>query len=523
MDSAWQHETVEALHDLRKARRERRLADVHWVDALYRVYITALGTVAATLYAANFLPTDEVRQSTLDTLLDQGPAVLGFGFALALFFSFRSGARGGPLTLEAPSVFHELLAPLDRSAAMRGPAFKQIRFMAFAGMILGAAVGYLGSRRLPEDAVGAIVTSSFAFAVAGVGSVGAALVFSGRRLGIWTANLAGLALLAWSAADVAAGTHTSPATLLGDVAFWGLEIDALALVGVVLFLVVAVVGLLGAGGISIEAARRRASLVAQLRFAATLQDVRTVVLLRRQLAQERSRTKPWMRLGGRGRRHRLFPAWRRDWQSVLRYPLVRFTRMGALSIVAGVSLGFVWNGVTPLFLLAALALYLVAYDCTEPLAQEIDHPARWGEYPQDSGTLLIQHLLAAGVLMVICCGVAAGAACLVAPPEVVAALAPIVILPVAGVAVSAAAVSTALGAPDSAKLAGMGADMMGFVMMARLAGPPVAVIISLVPLLAAGSNPDAVNSARVFGGEQWMLLIIGGAVLWMRSLKPERI
>ena len=65
--------------------------------------------------------------------------------------------------------------------------------------------------------------------------------------------------------------------------------------------------------------------------------------------------------------------------------------------------------------------------------------------------------------------------------------------------------------------------MMGFVMVARLAGPPLAVVLSLVPLLAAGSDPSAVDAARVFGGEQWMFLVAAGGVLWLRTRHPARI
>ena len=47
---------------------------------------------------------------------------------------------------------------------------------------------------------------------------------------------------------------------------------------------------------ALEALARRSALVAQLRFAVTMQDLRTVVLLRRQLNQEQARRHPWLRL-----------------------------------------------------------------------------------------------------------------------------------------------------------------------------------------------------------------------------------
>lgn len=448
LDEAYLRGSAEALHDLRTARRHNRLADVHWVDGLYRVYITALGVVAGTLYAASFLPNEAVSAATVDRLFDEGPAVLGALFALALFFSLRSGARGGPLTLESPAVFHELLAPVavsSRCERRRSSSSASWPSPAPSSAPPSATWGSPPARGLlpgDHDDRRRVLGGGGGVGGGGDDRVRVAAAASGSRNGL------GVVLLAWSAADVAAGTTTSPATLLGALAFAGLELDPLAFVGIVIFVGLAVGGVLGVGGTSIEAARRRANLVAQLRFVATLQDVRTVVLLRRQLAQERPRKTPWFRLGPRALLGPL-PRWRRDWQSIRRFPLVRLGRMAALFVVAGVSLGFVWEGVTPMFLVAALALYVVGYDCVEPFAQEVDHPARWGSFPRETGPTLAVHLAAGAVLMMVCCGITAAAALLVAPPEVVGALAG-TIVPIALVTVVAAAVSTAMGAPDTA-------------------------------------------------------------------------
>ena len=42
----------------------------------------------------------------------------------------RSGSRGGPLALERAEVRHVLLAPVDRTTALRAPAIRQLRFLA---------------------------------------------------------------------------------------------------------------------------------------------------------------------------------------------------------------------------------------------------------------------------------------------------------------------------------------------------------------------------------------------------------
>ena len=74
---------------------------------------------------------------------------------MAVAFGLRSGGRGGPLTLEAAVVQHELLAPVPHEAVVRGPAIKQLRFLAFAGLVVGAIVGVLATRELHGNPVAA--------------------------------------------------------------------------------------------------------------------------------------------------------------------------------------------------------------------------------------------------------------------------------------------------------------------------------------------------------------------------------
>src|SRR4029453_5353522 len=135
--------------------------------------------------------------------------------------------------------------------------------------------------------------------------------------------------------DLSAGRATSPLTLLGRLALWPLHVDLLALVGAAIAVAVPVIGVRVVGGPALEAAERRASLAGQLRFAATLQDIRTVIVLRRQLAQERPRSRPWLRLprpdpatDGPAR-----PVWRRGLHGVLRWPLARVGRLVMLALL----------------------------------------------------------------------------------------------------------------------------------------------------------------------------------------------
>ena len=511
----------EALTALRRARRRNIRANIHWIDGLYRVYVIGLGAVVFVLVASGWFPNTKLDESGAAQLASKGPGWLGLGFALAFAFGLRSGARGGPLTVEPATVQHELLAPIDRGATLRGPAFKQLRFLAFCGAIVGGVVGILASHQVPANPALTTICSAAAFAIAATGASATAMAMSGRRIGIWVANGLALVLLAWSAADASLGTQTSPLTWLGSLAFWELAFTPLAIVSVVLVALIAFVGLRGLGGTSIEEARRRAGLVSQLRFAVTLQDVRTVVLLRRQLAQEKPRTKPWVRLRyGKGR---LPASWRRDWQGYFRYPLVRVIRMLALAVIAGLGLGFTWRGAYAAFIVSALALYFAAYDAVEPIAQEVDHPTRWNAVPNDPGRFLIEHLPAALIVMVLLCVVSGLVAMTMAPPSVVLHLGASLLVPVAGAATVAAAVSTSLGAPDTAKLIGFGADMMGFVLAARLVLPPAMVIIAFLPMLAAGVDPEALDTRRVSNTTLWSLLAIGVGFLYLRYRKPSRV
>jgi hypothetical protein len=510
----------DALADLHQARRHNHQTAVHWIDALYRVYIIGLVCSTAVVLGSGLFGNELLSPEQTDRFVTYAPAWLGLGFAVAVAIGMRSGARGGPLTLQAATVQYELQAPIDRGITLRGPAFKQLRFMAFTGLLVGACVGMLTVRRFEDHPLVVVTGTALAFALALTLAVSVAMIFSGRRIGIWPANLAALALLGWSAADIALGLHTSPLSMLGSVAVWGISFIPIGIVGIVIAVAAVPLALLGIGGISIDDARRRAGLVAQLRFAVTLQDIRTVVLLRRQLSQERPRTRPWipMKRGGR-----VPTIWRRDWRGYFRFPLVRIARMVALAIVAGIALGLTWRGAPPAFIVAGLALYLAGYDAVEPLAQEIDRPSRWDAIPEDHGMTLIRHLPAAFVIMVLLCLITTATTLLLVPSDVVLSLFSIAIVPVAMGALMGAALSTAMGSPDSAKLlAGFGADMMGWVLLFRLVAPPALVLLALATLLAAGTDPAALDTNRVSSYITYAFLLSASVLLYLRYQKPAR-
>ncbi len=516
--------TTGALHDLRRARRRNRLSDVHWIDAVYRVYMVALASVIFVMFASSRLPDDRLTNAEAIDFANQAPMWLGLGFAVVMFVGLRSGGRGGPLVLEAPVVVHELNAPVPRVEVVRGPAIKQLRFLAFAGGVVGAIVGELASRKLPVNVVASIVCCAVAFALAGMLGSATAMAASGRRLRWWPANILGAVIVGWSVLDVIGKHTTSPLTMLADIAFWPVTFRIVGIVGILLVAVVAYLGLSRIGELSIEHALRRAGLVAQLRFAVTLQDVRTVVLLRRQLSQESPRLHPWIRIGRpKGRRSYVPPVWKRDWQGYLRFPLPRLIRMLLLSAVAGLCMGLVWRGTIPAIVLAGGALFLAAYDAAEPTAQEVDHPTRWESYPDAPGRFLVQHLAAAFAVMVFLCIVAGAASLLLVPFSVALPITGILLVPAAGAAAVSATISTAQGAPDMAGLSGLGPDVMGWVMLARVVIPPAITILALLPVLAAGSDPNDLHTPKVANAVTYVLIALLGAFLYLRTRKPKHL
>jgi len=362
------------------------------------------------------------------------------------------------------------------------------------GLIGGALAGVLVAQRVPDTASGDVVGWVVAGMATGAAAVlavwGSALVASGRRLSRLVTTLIGIALVGWSLLDVFGGVITSPASMLGALAFWPLEVRLIALVGVAVALVIPVVGLLGIGNTSIEATERRSGLVGQLRFAATIQDVRTVIVLHRQLAQERSRATAWFRLPGR--QPVGHACWRRDWQGILRWPISRVGRVGALGVVAGLWAYGTWRGTTPLVIVAGIALFIAALDAVEPLAQEVDHPDRSQGVPVEKGDLYLRHLVVPVVVMAIAGLIGLAAAAVLDPAPGVLLVGAITIVPVAFAAATAAAFAVVLGAP---KL-GSGLTMafpegatIGLIL--RQAFPPFLVALAIAPVIAAREAVDA--------------------------------
>jgi hypothetical protein len=391
-----------ALGEMRAARRRRFVERLDLMEALYRAYLAVIFGGIALAVIAGWVEEVPATAAAIADMGSHGPAVLGLALALAALMGLRSGARGGPLAIEAAEVQYVLLAPIDRGAALRPAALRQMRIAVLAGAVLGAIIGNFVFRRLPGSPVEWIACLALFGALLPLCTLAAALLGSGRRLRPVVATTVGAGLIAWSLADLLLGATTSPATMAGEIGTLPLQGGggpvALAGLGLALALLLAWLGVRFIGRIALEAARRRAALTAELRFSASVQDLRTVVLLRRQLASERPRRRPWIRL--RASTSSSHPVWHRGWQSFLRWPLGRLVRVLAIGVAAGAATAGGWSGITLLFVLPGALLMVAALDLVEPLAQEVDHPTRRELLPIAAGSLIRRHLIPSCVAMV---------------------------------------------------------------------------------------------------------------------------
>jgi hypothetical protein len=368
---------------------------VEWFEALYRVYLAAFVFGGGAMFISGFIPDEPVSTQTAADVWANGPGWLGLAAVLAIGIGLRSGSRGGPLAVEEADVRHVLLAPVDRRRALLRPAVQTLRTSMFATTIVGMLAGYLAARRLPGTAPQWVFWSGVWGAVAGLLYVGSALIAHGLRVPRWLATTLAVTIVSWqllSALPESTGIAldiTGVADTFGDLALAIHGIDATALIYPIISLAVVCAGLALLARQSVDALLRRSALVSQLRFAVTVQDLRTVALLRRRLSEERSRSRPWITLRRSERSGNNFfgAEWKRAVNGLARFPLSRIVRIVLLCIMSGLSATAVYNGTTPAIVIIGAALFMVALEMLEPLAQEIDQADRTSSYPQPRGLI----------------------------------------------------------------------------------------------------------------------------------------
>jgi hypothetical protein len=480
--------TVSAL---RTARRRRELAGRDWGELAYRVYTTSLGALVAVVFLSGLVGDDRLDPEQTASLVDWLPAWIAIGVSVVLALAVRSGRRGGPVALERPDVAHLLLAPVSRSAVLRRPVSSLVIYGVGGAAIVGGLAGSLVDQRLDGPAAPWVLSGAVTGATVAAGALGAALVAGGRRVPGRLLSVVAWLLVGWSVAAVASSdVLASPLVLVGDLFVWPEAATPLAVVAVVVAALLVVLGAAGIGGLSIESAMRRTALVGQLRFAVTQQDVRAVVLLRRQLASEHHRRRSWLPRLPRGLADRA-PVVARDLASVGRWPLRRIIRVLTAALVAAFAARGVWAGTTPLLIVAGGAAYVLGLDALEPLAQEIDHPTIADSIPVLRGRLALQHLVQPVIVTAVAGTVGAAVAVGVAPSAIgwqVAAVTLLVAVPmgVAGAAITVVSDQT-VDAPD----AGLAQpEVAGPRLLIRLVWPPLVAVLGFVPLLVARAAVD---------------------------------
>ena len=137
------------LRELRRTRTKHRLGSTDWWDVAYRVYLFAFAGLTAVVVvsdAIDGLIDDEVN---IDELFAKAPSILGIAVVLAVAMGLRSGADGGPISVEIADIRHVLLAPLSRRLVLFTPIWQRFRSMMFSFGLVGAIVGQLIATELP--------------------------------------------------------------------------------------------------------------------------------------------------------------------------------------------------------------------------------------------------------------------------------------------------------------------------------------------------------------------------------------
>ena len=510
--------TRATAREMRRARRRHYVDESDWVDTLYKTYITVLLAGVALMYLTLAFGGERTTAATLTDVADHGAAVLGLGVAVLVALGLRSGARGGPLAPEPADVMYLLLAPVPRAGVLRAAAYRQLRGVVLVPAIAGGVGGSVAATRLGGERVEWIAAGAAFAVLAALAVWGAALVTSGTRTKSRVANAIAALLVLWSVLDVATGTATSPTAQLGRIALLPLTTSPLAVIGALWPLALLAAALAVAGGVSLEALRRRAYLLGELRFAATLQDMRSVIVLHRELAQDLPRSRPWWSVGTRFGG----ACWQRDWRGIARWPLSRYARVVVLAAAAGLALDGVWRGTDAFVVLAGVFVFLVGVDAVEGLAQESDHPVRPQQYPVAWGELVQSHLFAPGALLLGLGVIGLAAWWLVSGSATALAVGAIVLVPVAVAGTLGAALSVVLGAPSPTLFLEFGfPEFTTLFLIIRQTVAPLVVVAAFVPAAMAAHAATTGKSAT---GTAFLALLIPLFVLvaassYLRSRK----
>ena len=528
---------IDALHAMRSDRRKHRVEEMDWFEALYRVYLAAFLGGGAIFFLSGLVGDANFTASDMVNVHTHTPHVLGLITALVVFIGLRSGANGGPLAVEDAEVRHVLMAPVSHAQVLRHPAVQRFRTFVFAGAIAGGTANQLLGRRVPDaPALGLFaVYGAIAGAIIGLLFVTSALLAHGLRIARWMTTAIATVFFGWQVAVTLGDTNIAgPFDFVGSLSLAWSRVHIVDVVGVVVVLVISLLSITLVGRFSLEALARRSALVSQLKFAVTLQDVRTVVLLRRQLSQEHMRVKPWVKVPRVLRRDVVVG---RGLCSMMHFPLRRVIRMKLLNITAAVALVLTWRGTTPLVVVAGLALFVLGLDVVEPLSQEVDQPDRTDALPLERGYLMAKHLVVPALASLVFLPASVLVAYIMEPTASTVGYAFLLgfIALLGGVA--GAAINAVKGAPDplggANESLALPPEVSGMGTVIRSAWPPAVSIIACLPVLALRhgvENQDDIlgNTLRAVGGVVILLVLVSGWVrqrdaihAFFRSAKPS--
>lgn len=499
----------------------------------YRAYLVALVGGAALGAIAGWLPADALSPDTLRRIMRDGPGVVGAVVAAVLAVGVRSGAAGGPMAVEAADVRWMLLAPVGRRVVLSRPCVQRLSTLGSAGLALGGVGGLLAAPRLGAPRVWFVVIggATTGGVLLAAGAVALLVHASGVRP-MW-ARVVSMALLV---AQVVATTQRwpGPFTAVGDVVLWPVTQRTSSLltaaVGAVSVTALTVTAWACCGALSPERLERRTDLVAQLRFAVAMGDLRTVMVLRRQLAHDQIRRTPWVNIAPRRPGHRSAPTWVvwRSVASLVRLPLMRVVRLVALSATAGAVAVAVAHGSVALVVVLGGLMFVIGLDLTEALAQTVDQVDRRQLVPMPPGHLTAWLLAAPAVVMVplaACAVLAAVAAGGGADAIVVGA---VLAVPAMWAGATGAVVNVVRGAPDpmarAARALTMPPEVAGMSTLVQTAWPMVVSVggaSSLLFVTAAHHDDGSLVAAGVRGAVA-ALLWSGAVVAWVRMRDDAR-
>jgi hypothetical protein len=344
-----------------------------------------------------------------------------------------------------------------------------------------------------------------------------AVVTHATRLPRPAATAIGVALVGWQLTVAFTGSGVGPGDTFGGLALWGMRTRPIELVAVAITLAAVAAAVLLSGRLRVDALTRRAALVSQLRFAVTMQDLRTVIVLRRQLRNEHPRRVPWWRARLRSADTTGAAIRRRGWRSLARMPFARLARTVSLAVIAGGAAVATIRGTTPAVLGVGVALFAMSLELLEPLSQEIDHPDRTDGLPISRDTVLAGHLFVPAMAIVPFALVGAAVVALFEPDAAGAAFA--LAVPMAWVGACGAVVSTVRDAPDpvARNAPWTPPEFAGFGTAMRVLIPLAVSSIAAIPVVAMREIPTVDTAVRCSVG----LLLFTAACWWWVNRRQQ--